>query len=47
MVYIVSGLIILLCIAVSIYAFRIYKENQKFGPKKNKYLEDDEDLWKA
>lgn len=47
MVYIVSGIVIAICIAVSIFAFLIYKENRKFGPQKNKYLDDDEDLWKA
>lgn len=47
MVYIVSGFILLLCIAVSIFAYRIYKENRKLAPPKNKYLEDDEDLWKV
>ncbi|MBI5859065.1 MAG: hypothetical protein HZB42_15635 [Sphingobacteriales bacterium] len=45
MVYIVSAFILLLCIGVSIFAYRIYQENRKLGPQKNKYLEDDEDLW--
>lgn len=47
MVYIVSGVVIALCVGVSIFAFRIYKENRKFGPQKNRSLDDDEDLWKA
>ena len=47
MVYIVTGVIFTLCIVVCIFAYIIYKENRKLGPQKNKYLDDDEDLWKG
>ena len=45
MVYIVSGIIIVFCIVVILFAIRIYKENRKLGPKKGEFFDDDDDGW--
>lgn len=44
MVYIVAGVIILFCILVILYAYRVYKENKQLGPKKGQRFDDDDEL---
>lgn len=45
MIYIVTGVLLIFCIAVIIFSVRIYKENRRLGPQKNKSLDEEEDLW--
>jgi hypothetical protein len=46
MVYIIFGVVVILCIGVAILAYKVVKENRKLVPKKSDEEDDDELLFR-